>query len=143
MHSSDLDWHMIHVSTSWGIMHLLLRLLHASQGLSLLVQPFTGSLPWPPGAGFVSIWHVSLGGPHPRVLPGREVRVDDIGLAEVHDCCLSEKRNHVEIGELNCPPVSYSCSGAKKGGTHECCFFNVNLPKGKGAIKNCFALWNN
>lgn len=84
-------------------MHLLLRLLHASQGLSLLVQPFMGSLPWPPGAGFVSICHVSLGGQHPRVLPGREVRVDDIGLAEVHSCCMSEKRNHVEIGELRRP----------------------------------------
>jgi hypothetical protein len=46
---------MIHVSASWGIIHLLLRLLQASHGLSLLVQPFTGSLVEPPGTGFVSI----------------------------------------------------------------------------------------
>lgn len=42
------------------MMHLLLRLLHASQGLSLLVQPFTGSLPGPPEAGFVSIGRLAL-----------------------------------------------------------------------------------
>lgn len=71
-------------------MHLLLRLLQASQGLSLLVQPFTGSLDWPPEAGFGSMGTPDFRGPQVRVLPGIEVRVDDIGLAEVHGCCCTE-----------------------------------------------------
>lgn len=81
-------------------MHLLLRLLHASQGLSLLVQPFTGSLPWPPGGGIGSIGKAALGDPGSSVLPDRRDRVDDIGRAEVHRCCTSEKGHHVEIGEF-------------------------------------------
>jgi len=67
-------------------MHLLLRLLHASQGLSLLVQPFTGSLPGPPSAEFVSIGTSALGDQMSSVLPGNEVPVDDIGPAEVYGC---------------------------------------------------------
>jgi hypothetical protein len=91
---------MIHVSASWGIMHLLLRLLHASQGLSLLVQPFAASLPWPPEREVGSIGTAAWSDPGSSVLPGIGVQVDDIGRAEVHRSCTSENVHHVEIGEL-------------------------------------------
>jgi hypothetical protein len=40
--------------------------------------------------------------------------VDDIGLGEVHSCCISEKRNHVEIGELRSPLSRSLAAGPDK-----------------------------
>lgn len=44
VHCSNRDWHIMHVSVFSGMMQRLFRLRHASQGLSLLVQPLMGTL---------------------------------------------------------------------------------------------------
>ena len=65
-------------------MHLLLRLLQASHGRSLLVQPLIGSFPWlealctPPVAEFGSMGSVALGDQTYAGLPGGERLMDDI-----------------------------------------------------------------
>jgi hypothetical protein len=65
--------------------------------------------------------------------------VDDIGLAEVHSCCIREKRDHVEIGELKRPPRILAVGPEKVAPW--VLLFTFRVLNGSGTIQSFSASW--